>query len=72
MNVSSTSVNPSVVHPSVRTVNGQRFAIVAGRFNHLVTVRLVEACTSELQARGASTEDIEIVFRVLPQAAVFL
>ena len=32
-----------------------RFAVVVSRFNHLVSVRLLEGCTAELTRRGAAS-----------------
>ena len=41
---------------------GLRFAVVASRFNHLVSARLVEACTEELEKRGADPDDIHVAW----------
>lgn len=61
------------VHPSVIDAGGLRFAVVAARFNHLVSVRLLDGCTSELLERGAAAQDIDIVWVPgafeIPQAA---
>jgi 6,7-dimethyl-8-ribityllumazine synthase len=50
-----------------------RFAIVVSRFNHLVSVRLLEGATDELQQRGVATDDVDIAWVPgafeIPQAA---
>ena len=46
------------IHPSNLEATGLRFAVVVARFNHLVGVRLLEACTAELSRRGS--DDVEI------------
>ena len=49
-------------YPSAGEAAGQRFAIVVARFNHLVTVRLLEGCAAELERRGVATDDIHVVW----------
>jgi 6,7-dimethyl-8-ribityllumazine synthase len=53
-----------------------RFAVVASRFNHLVSVRLLDGCTSELSSRGARPGDIDVFWVPgafeIPQAARLL
>jgi len=39
-----------------------RFGVVVSRFNHLVSVRLLEACTTELLRRGAASEDVHVAW----------
>jgi 6,7-dimethyl-8-ribityllumazine synthase len=39
-----------------------RFGVVVSRFNHLVSVRLLEACTRELEKRGADPADIHVAW----------
>ena len=39
-----------------------RFAVVVSRFNHLISVRLLEGCTGELVRRGARGEDIHVAW----------
>ena len=39
-----------------------RFGIVVSRFNHMVSVRLLEACTRELEKRGADSDDIHVAW----------
>jgi 6,7-dimethyl-8-ribityllumazine synthase len=50
-----------------------RFGIVVSRFNHLVSVRLLEGCTAELRRRGSSAEDVDVAWVPgafeIPQAA---
>jgi 6,7-dimethyl-8-ribityllumazine synthase len=36
---------------------GLRFAVVVGRFNHLICAKLLEGCTAELARRGADADD---------------
>ncbi len=62
------------IHPSNLQATGLRFAVVVARFNHLVGVRLLEACTSELSRRGSDDVDVFWVpgaFEI-PQAARLL
>jgi len=46
------------IHPSNLDATGLRFAVVVARFNHLVGVRLLEACTAELSRRGSDDVDV--------------
>ncbi len=39
-----------------------RFAIVVGRFNHLVSARLLEGCCAELARRGANDDDVHVAW----------
>jgi len=39
-----------------------RFGVVCSRFNHLITVRLLEGCIGELVRRGASADDIHVAW----------
>lgn len=39
-----------------------RFAIVVGRFNHLVSARLLEGCSAELARRGAGEDDVHVAW----------
>lgn len=39
-----------------------RFAVVVSRFNHLITVRLLEACTAELARRGTADADVHVAW----------
>lgn len=45
-----------------RDACGLRFAIVVSRFNHLVSVRLLDGCVGELESRGASPGDLHIAW----------
>ncbi len=38
------------------------FGIVVSRFNHLISSRLLEACTVELEKRGAGSDDIHVAW----------
>ena len=42
--------------------SGLRVAVVAGRFNHLVTVRLLEGCAEELRRRGLADDDLHVAW----------
>ena len=42
--------------------NGLRFGVVVSRFNHLVSARLLEACTAELAVRGARPDDVHVAW----------
>jgi len=61
------------VYPSLGEAPGQRFAIVVARFNHLVTVRLLEGAAAELEARGVAPDDVHVAWVPgafeIPQAA---
>lgn len=50
-----------------------RFGVVVSRFNHLISVRLLESCTAELVRRGAREADIHVAWVPgafeIPQAA---
>jgi 6,7-dimethyl-8-ribityllumazine synthase len=50
-----------------------RFAVVVSRFNHLVSVRLLDGCTSELARRGIAADDVHVAWVPgafeIPQAA---
>ncbi len=52
---------------------GLRVAIVVSRFNHLITVRLLEGCVAELVERGAAHDDLHVAWVPgafeIPQAA---
>jgi 6,7-dimethyl-8-ribityllumazine synthase len=39
-----------------------RLAIVVSRFNHLVSVRLLEGATAELSRRGVAAEDVDVAW----------
>ena len=53
--------------------SGLRFGVVVSRFNHLVSVKLLEACTRELEKRGADPTDVHVAWVPgafeIPQAA---
>jgi 6,7-dimethyl-8-ribityllumazine synthase len=48
--------------PSLCDATGRRFAIVVSRFNHLISVRLLEACADELLRRGAAAGDLHVAW----------
>jgi 6,7-dimethyl-8-ribityllumazine synthase len=59
--------------PIRRDADGLRVAVVVSRFNHLITVRLLEGCVEELVARGAARDDVHVAWVPgafeIPQAA---
>jgi 6,7-dimethyl-8-ribityllumazine synthase len=59
--------------PIRRDAVGLRVAVVVSRFNHLITVRLLEGCVAELVARGAARDDVHVAWVPgafeIPQAA---
>ena len=48
------------VHPCNLEGSGLRLAVVAARFNHLISVRLLEGCVNELERRGVASGDIDV------------
>ena len=60
-------------YPSRIDASGLRFAVVVSRFNHLVSVRLLEGCTRTLEKRGADPDDVHVAWVPgafeIPQAA---
>ena len=53
--------------------SGLRVAVVVGRFNQLVSAKLLEGATEELASRGAALEDVHVAWVPgafeIPQAA---
>jgi 6,7-dimethyl-8-ribityllumazine synthase len=49
-------------YPAVESASGLRFAVVVSRFNHLLSVRLLEACARELEERGAAADDVHVAW----------
>ena len=49
-------------YPSEGDATGLRFALVASRFNQLVSTRLLEACHETLLERGAREEDVHVAW----------
>jgi 6,7-dimethyl-8-ribityllumazine synthase len=45
-----------------RDAVGLRVAIVVSRFNHLITVRLLDGCVGELIERGALADDLHVAW----------
>jgi 6,7-dimethyl-8-ribityllumazine synthase len=41
---------------------GLRFGVVVARFNHLISVRLLEGCAEELERRGAAAGDVHVAW----------
>lgn len=63
-------------YPAGRDASELRFGIVASRFNHIVSARLLEGCTAELGRRGCREADIHVAWVPgafeIPQAARIL
>lgn len=49
-------------YPSEDDATGLRFALVASRFNHRISERLLESCHRTLLERGARQEDVHVVW----------
>lgn len=49
-------------YPAQMDATGLRFAIVVARFNHLVSVRLLEGAVAELVERGALESDVDVAW----------
>lgn len=60
------------VTPSV-DATGLRIALVVSRFNHLISIRLIDGARTELLSHGARSEDLELFWVAgafeIPQAA---
>jgi 6,7-dimethyl-8-ribityllumazine synthase len=63
-------------YPAGREASGLRFGIVVSRFNHVVSLRLLEGCTAELDRRGCRDSDVHVAWVPgafeIPQAARIL
>jgi len=61
------------VYETSTDATGLRFGVVVSRFNHLISVRLLEGCTAELVRRGARADDLHVAWVPgafeIPQAA---
>ncbi len=49
-------------YESSMDADGLRVAIVVGRFNHLISVRLLEGCARELERRGVCGDDVHVAW----------
>jgi 6,7-dimethyl-8-ribityllumazine synthase len=49
-------------YPARFDANDLRFGIVVARFNHLVSVRLLEGCVAELARRGCREGDVHVAW----------
>jgi 6,7-dimethyl-8-ribityllumazine synthase len=49
-------------YPADRDASELRFGIVVSRFNHIVSLRLLEGCTAELERRGCREADIHVAW----------
>ncbi len=50
------------IYSASEDATGLRFAVVVSRYNHLVSARLLDGCTSELAARGAAADDVHVAW----------
>jgi len=48
--------------PSSEDASGLRFGVVVSRFNHLISARLLGACTDALTSHGADPDRIDVVW----------
>jgi len=49
-------------YPAILDGTGLRIGIAVARFNHLISVRLLEACCEELVQRGVQPSDIHVAW----------
>lgn len=49
-------------YPADSDASGLRIAIVVSRFNHIVSSRLLQGCTAELERRGCNESDIHVAW----------
>jgi len=49
-------------YPADRSGSELHFGIVVSRFNHIVSLRLLEGCTAELDRRGCRESDIHVAW----------
>ncbi len=49
-------------HEGAFDVRGRRFAVAAGRFNGVVTTRLVDGATAAFRRQGVSDDDVEVAW----------
>ena len=49
-------------YPARREGRGLRVGIVVSRFNHLLSVRLLEGCAATLRERGCAEEDLHVAW----------
>jgi 6,7-dimethyl-8-ribityllumazine synthase len=63
-------------YPAELDASGLRLGIVVSRFNHIVSLRLLEGCTAELERRGCREADVHVAWVPgafeIPQAARIL
>ena len=61
------------VYPAGRDATGLRFGVVVSRFNHLVSVQLLDGCVETLTREGARADDLHVAWVPgafeIPQAA---
>jgi 6,7-dimethyl-8-ribityllumazine synthase len=50
------------IYPADRDASELRFGIVVSRFNHMVSLRLLEACRAELERRGCCESDVHVAW----------
>lgn len=49
-------------YPAERDATGLRFGVVVSRFNHVISVRLLEGCASTFAERGADEADVHVAW----------
>ena len=51
-----------IVHEGSRTARGRRFAVAVGRFNEVVTSRLLDGALSAFRHHGVADDDVEVAW----------
>jgi 6,7-dimethyl-8-ribityllumazine synthase len=49
-------------YPANRDATGLRVGVVVSRFNHLISVRLLEGCVAALERRGCAAGDVHVAW----------
>ena len=49
-------------YESSEDATGLRFAVIVSRFNHPISVKLLDGCSGELLRRGASDDDVDVAW----------
>lgn len=64
MQVAAAAQEPNVRHGSVVAKPEQRYGVVVGRFNDLVTKLLLEGAKGAFAAHGVAMSNVEVCFRM--------
>ncbi len=49
-------------YESSEDATGLRFAVIVSRFNHSISVKLLDGCSGELLRRGASDDEVDVAW----------